>query len=78
MIELSATKCNCIAILWVSLVSFDAVTLCIASQRVSYCELIFRYQLSPETFGYTSYIYIYIKQLFYSSFIMFVKCDGLL
>jgi hypothetical protein len=34
MIELSATRCSCIAILWVSLVSFVAITLCVASQRV--------------------------------------------
>jgi hypothetical protein len=34
MVQLSATKCSCIAILWVSLVSFDAITLCVVSQRV--------------------------------------------
>jgi hypothetical protein len=34
MVQLFATKCNCIAILWVSLVSFAATTLCVASQRV--------------------------------------------
>jgi hypothetical protein len=34
MVQLSATRCNCIAILWVSLVSFAAITLCVASQRV--------------------------------------------
>jgi hypothetical protein len=34
MVHLSATKCSCIAILWVSLVSFAAMTLCVASQRV--------------------------------------------
>jgi hypothetical protein len=34
MVQLSATKCSCISILWVSLVSFDAITLCVASQRV--------------------------------------------
>jgi hypothetical protein len=34
MVELSATRCSCIAILWVGLVSFDAITLCVASQRV--------------------------------------------
>jgi hypothetical protein len=34
MVELSATRCSCIAILWVSLVSFAAITLCVASQRV--------------------------------------------
>jgi hypothetical protein len=34
MIELSATRCSCTAILWVSLMSFDAITLCVASERV--------------------------------------------
>jgi hypothetical protein len=34
MVHLSATRCSCIAILWVSLVSFAAITLCAASQRV--------------------------------------------
>jgi hypothetical protein len=52
MIQLSATRCSCIAILWVSLVSFAAMTLCVASQRVYCCKHIFRYRLSPETFGY--------------------------
>jgi hypothetical protein len=34
MVHLSATTCSCIAIFWVSLVSFAALTLCVASQRV--------------------------------------------
>jgi hypothetical protein len=34
MVQLSATGCSCVAILWVSLVSFAAVTLCVVSQRV--------------------------------------------
>jgi hypothetical protein len=34
MVQLSATRCSCIAILWVSIVSFAAITLCVASQRV--------------------------------------------
>jgi hypothetical protein len=34
MVQLSATKCSYIAILWVSLVSFAAISLCVASQRV--------------------------------------------
>jgi hypothetical protein len=34
MVQISATSCSCIAILWVSLVSFAAITLCYASQRV--------------------------------------------
>jgi hypothetical protein len=34
MVQLSAITCSCIAILWVSLVSFAAIILCVASQRV--------------------------------------------
>jgi acetolactate synthase regulatory subunit len=33
MLQLSGTRCSCIAILWVSPVSFAAITLCVASQR---------------------------------------------
>jgi len=33
-VQLSATRCSCIAILWVSLVSFDVIPLCVASQQV--------------------------------------------
>jgi hypothetical protein len=33
MAHLSATRCSCIAILWVSLVSFATITICVASQR---------------------------------------------
>jgi hypothetical protein len=34
IVQLSATRCSCIATMWVSLASFAAITLCIASQRV--------------------------------------------
>jgi hypothetical protein len=34
MVQFFATRCSFIAILWVSVVSFVAVTLCVASQRV--------------------------------------------
>jgi hypothetical protein len=34
MVELSATRCNCITTLWVSLVSFAAIPFVFASQRV--------------------------------------------
>jgi hypothetical protein len=34
MVKLSATRCSYIAVLWVSLVSFVAITFCVASQRV--------------------------------------------
>jgi hypothetical protein len=55
MVQLSATRCNCIAILWVSLVSFAAIIVRVASPRVFIVVsvYIFRHGLSPETFGYT-------------------------
>jgi len=34
VVQLSATRCSCFTILWVSLVSFAAITVCVASQRV--------------------------------------------
>jgi len=34
MVQFCAIRCNCIAIWWVSLVSFAAMTLCIASQEM--------------------------------------------
>jgi hypothetical protein len=34
MVQLSATRCSYIAILWASLVSFAAITLCVISQWV--------------------------------------------
>jgi len=43
MVRLSATKCSCIVILWVSLVSFAAITLCV------YC--LFRYDSVRELLG---------------------------
>jgi hypothetical protein len=57
MVQPSATRCSCIAILWFSLVSFAAITLCVASQRVCCCCCLFRYLFSPETFGYTLVYY---------------------
>jgi hypothetical protein len=34
MLQLSATRCSCIAILFVSPVNFVTITLCVASQRI--------------------------------------------
>jgi hypothetical protein len=41
MVKLSATRCSCIAVLWVSLVSFAAITICVASQRVFIVLLVY-------------------------------------
>jgi hypothetical protein len=54
MVQLSVTRCSCIAILWVSLVSFLHNPLCFFSTSVCCCKrILFLYRLSPETFGYT-------------------------
>jgi hypothetical protein len=67
MVQLSATRCSCMAILWVSLVSFAAITLCVCfSTSVYCCKRIFRYRISPETFGYTHvcahFVYLNLQQ----------------
>jgi hypothetical protein len=49
MVQLSATRCSCIAILWVILVSFATITLRIASQRMF---IFISWWLSPGIFGY--------------------------
>jgi hypothetical protein len=43
MVQLSATRYSYIAVLWVSLVSFAAITLCVASQRVFVCLFVVVY-----------------------------------
>jgi hypothetical protein len=56
MVQLPANGCSCIAVLWVSLVSFAAKTLCVASQEVFLFLLLLLFillWLSLETFGYT-------------------------
>jgi hypothetical protein len=52
MVQLSATRCSCIAILWVTLVSFSATNLLCCFSTSVYCCCLFRYRLSPETSGY--------------------------
>jgi hypothetical protein len=53
MVQLSAIRYSCITILWVSLVSFAAITFCVSSRRMFVVVLLFHYRLSPETFVYT-------------------------
>jgi hypothetical protein len=54
MVQLSATRCSCITILWVSLVSFCCHNpLCCFSTSNTKGKHIFCYRVSSETFGYT-------------------------
>jgi hypothetical protein len=48
--ELSATRCSCIAILCVSLVTFAAINLCVASQRVFIVISVYFFINSVRTF----------------------------
>jgi hypothetical protein len=52
MVQLSATRCSCIAILLVSLVSFAAITLCVASQQVFSIAVYFVIDSVRKVFGY--------------------------
>jgi hypothetical protein len=54
MVQVSATRCSCIAILWVKSSTFCRHNpLCRFSTSNTESKRIFRYRLSPETFGYT-------------------------
>jgi hypothetical protein len=55
MVELSATRCSCIAILWGSLVSFAAITFCVASQPVFTVSLYFVIDSVRKVLDATSY-----------------------
>jgi hypothetical protein len=51
MVRLSATRCSCSAILWVSLVSFAAISLCVASQAyISLSTQSGKFWIHPRTF----------------------------
>jgi hypothetical protein len=68
MVQLSATRCSCIAILWVSLVSFVAITLCVASQRVFVVVSPYFVIDSVRKLLFTlSYVFIITIQDFYSA-----------
>jgi hypothetical protein len=54
-VQLSATRCGCIAILWVRLVIFAAIILCVASQRV-FIVVYFVVDSVRKLFGAPSYV----------------------
>jgi hypothetical protein len=57
MVQLSATRCSCIAILWVSLVSFAAITLSVASQQVFIIVVLFRHDSVRKLLDTPSYVF---------------------
>jgi hypothetical protein len=60
MVQLSATRCSCIGILWVSLVTFAAINLCVASQRVFIVVVVvyFVIDLVRTLLDATSYVFV--------------------
>jgi hypothetical protein len=65
MVQLSATRCSCIAILWVSILSFPAITLCVASQRVFIIVSVYFFMTQSGNFWirlrYDNIIYLVIS-----------------
>jgi len=59
MVQLSASRCSCIAILWVNLVSFATITICIYSQWVLFISLL----TQSGNFWIYPCIYIYNKEI---------------
>jgi hypothetical protein len=57
MVQLSATRCSCIAILWVSLVSFSTITLHVASQGV-FIVLVYFIMIQSRNFWIHPHIWI--------------------
>jgi hypothetical protein len=57
MVRLSATWCSYMAILWVSLVSFAAITLYVTARRVFIVVVYYVHRLGPETSDILTYLY---------------------
>jgi hypothetical protein len=62
MIELSATRCNCVAILRVNVVSFAAITFCVASQRVFIVVIVYFIMTQSGNFWIHSRIIMYRRE----------------
>jgi hypothetical protein len=73
IIKLSATRCSCIAILWVSLVSFTNITLCVASQRAFIVVSLFFIDSVRKLLDTPSYTYSAHAQWWASSPVLFTK-----
>jgi hypothetical protein len=77
MVQLSTTRCSFIAILWISLVHFAAITtLCCFSTSNTKGKRIFRYRISPETSWYTIVYFISSRLSHALRWLQFFKCNG--
>jgi hypothetical protein len=68
MAQFSATRCSCIAILWVSLVSFAAITLYVASQRVFIVVSVFLFDSVRKLLDIPYYLRSILSETLYGSF----------
>jgi len=63
MVELSTTKCSCIAILWVSLVNFTAITLYVAPQRVFIVAVVVYFVMTQSgNFWIQLHVFLFISE----------------
>jgi hypothetical protein len=74
MVQLSATRCSCIAILWVNLVNFAAITLCSASQQVFIVVVI---SLSTQSGNFWIHLRIWAVYLFLLNGSLSLHCQPL-
>jgi hypothetical protein len=71
--QLSATGCSCIAILWLSLVSFGAITYCVAS-RVYKVVVYFVIDSAQKLLDTPSYVHVSIHESWIpTSYVFFAK-----
>jgi hypothetical protein len=72
MVQLCPIICSCIAILLVSLVSFAAITLCVATQRVF---IIVYFQSGNFWIHHRVYMYIYVYIYKTMKFLIYTDID---
>jgi hypothetical protein len=63
MVQLSVTRCSCIDILWVNLVSFAAIPLCVASQRMFIVVIYFVTDSVRKLLDTPSYVFMYKRKM---------------
>jgi hypothetical protein len=79
MVQLSVISCSCIAILWVSILRFAAITLCVVSQRVFILSVYFFIDSVRKLLDTSSYSLLYLAsssdfQIKFCTHFLFLPC----
>jgi hypothetical protein len=73
-VQLSATRCSCIAILWVTLVSFAAIALSVASQRVFIVVSVYFVMTQSGNFWIHSHMCLPLEYTYLLLFLQKLSC----